>query len=316
MPDVSGRVDRSKIKIGIFAAVTAVVAFAFGYALNGLLGGTIALPVVAVLAGVFVLFGILQAACVKGQLVYAGVLGIETIAFFAPLVGHFSQGVLLAGVACYVLLLSGGRRTQAAAANDLKVSITRMSRAGIPAMATGIALFIAALYVSPLVGVEWKVTEKTVASITGPTEFALRRVVPDFSLAMSVGEVIDVVGNSGLVAGLGELPAEARAALLQQSRGAILAQVSEAVGVPVTAGTSVRRVLTVLLSDWAGRVPEEWHTLIIVLYGILLFSAIKGFGFLLGYPVQLAAWGLYQLLIAAGFFHVASESASKESIVL
>lgn len=316
MSDVSGGVDRSKIKIGVFAAVNTVVAFAFGYALNGLLGGTVSLPLVAALAAVFVLLAVVQAACVKGQLIYAGVLGIETAAFFAPLLGHFSQGILLAGVACYVLLLSGGRRTQAAAANDLKVSIIRMSRAGIPAMATGLSLFIAALFASPLIGVEWKVTEKTVASITGPTEFALRRVMPDFSLAMSVGEVIDVVGNSGLVAGLGELPAESRAALLQQSRGAILAQVSEAVGVPVTAGTSVRRVLTVLLSDWAGRVPEEWHTLIILLYGILLFSAIKGFGFLLGYPVQLVAWGLYELLLGAGFFYVASESASKESIVL
>lgn len=316
MSDIAAGVDRSKIKIGILAAVTAVVAFAFGYALNGLLGGTILLPVVAALASVFVLLGILQAACVKGQLIYAGVLGIETIAFFAPLAGRFSQGILLAAVACYALLLTGGRRAQTSAANDLKISILRMSRVAIPTVATGIALFIAALYAAPLIGVEWKVTEKTIASITGPTEFALRRVVPDFSLAMSVGEVIDAVGNSGLVAGLGELPAEARAALLAQSRGAILAQVSEAVGVPVTAGTSVRRVLTVLLSDWAGRIPEEWHTLIILLYGILLFSAIKGFAFLLGYPVQWAAWGLYELLLAAGFIHVASESVSKESIVL
>lgn len=309
-------VDRSKIKIGVLAAVTALGAFAFGYALNGLLGGTVSLPLVAALAALFVLLAIVQAACVKGQLIYAGVLGIETVALFAPLVGHFSQGVLLAGVTCYALLLTGGRRAQTAAANDLKVSIIRMSRAGIPAMATALSLFIAALFASPLIGVEWKVTEETVASIVGPTEFALRRIVPDFSLAMSVGEVIDAVGNSGLVAGLGELPAESRAALLQQSRGAILAQVSEAVGVPVTAGTSVRRVLTVLLSDWAGRVPEEWHTLIILLYGILLFSAIKGFGFLLGYPVQLGAWGLYELLLGAGFFHVVSESASKETVVM
>lgn len=316
MSETVAAVDRSKIKIGILAAVTVVAAFVFGYALDGLLDGAPWLAVVAALAVVFVLFNILQAACVKGQLVYAGVLGVETAAFFAPLAGRFSQGVLLAAVACYVLLLTGGRRAQTSAANDLKISVLRMSRAAIPAMATGIALFVAALYSAPLIGVEWKVTEKTVAGIAGPAEFALRRVVPDFSLAMSVGEVVDAVGNSGLVAGLGELPAEARAALLKESRGAILAQVSDAVGVPVTAGTSVGRVLTVLLSDWAGRIPEEWHTLLILLYGVLLFSAIKGFGFLLGYPVQWAAWGVYELLLAAGFLYVALEPKSKESIVL
>lgn len=316
MRDITGEVARSKIKIGILVASGAVAAFAFGDALDRLLAGTISLLLVAALAAVFILLAIMQAVCVKGQLIYAWTLGIVTGAFFAPLLGHFSQGVLFAGVACYILLFSGGRRAQEAAENDVKVSIVRMSRAGIPAMATGISLFVATLYVAPLIGVEWKVTEKTVASIVGPAEFVLRRIVPDFSLAMSVGEVIDAVGNSGFVAGLGELPVEARTALLQQSRGAILAQVSNAVGFPVSANTTVRRILTVVIGDFANRVPEEWHTFAILLYGILLFFAIKGFGFFLSYPIQFIAWGMYQLLIGAGFIRVVSEQVSKESILL
>ncbi|MDO8585387.1 MAG: hypothetical protein Q7R85_04730 [bacterium] len=314
--EVAAGVDRSKIKIGVLAGVGALAAFVFGYALNAMLGGSPMLLGVLGAAAVFMLCDVLEASFIKGGVVYAAVLAVQTTAFLAPLVGHFSQGTLVGAMLMYGLLFVAGRRAQTAAANDLKISILRMSRAATPGTITALSLFVAVLIAAPLIGIEWRVTESTVASIAGSTDIVLRRIVPDFSLAMPVGEVIDAVGSSGLVPGLGELSAEARAALLAESRGAILAQISDAVGTTVTARTTVSKVLATLLGQWASRVPEEWHTVVIVIYGLLLFFTIKSFGFLVAYPVQWAAWGLYQLLLGAGFLRVASEPTSKETIVL
>lgn len=309
-------VDRSKIKIGILAGVGAVASFAFGYALNALLSGSPVMLGVVALTAVCILLYILEACVIKGFSIYAAVLAVQTVVFLAPLLRYFSQGTLVASVLMYALLLLAGKRAQESAANNLKISIGRMSRAALPGMIAGVSLFVAALYTAPLVGVPWRVTEKTVASIAGPTDLVLRRVVPDFSLEMPVSAVIDAVGNSGLVPGLNELPAEARAELLAQSRGAILEQISSAVGAQISARTTVSRVLALLLQQGADKVPQEWHTVVIAIYGLLLFLTIKSFGFLVGYPVQWAAWGLYQLLLGAGFLHIASEPTSKETIVL
>ncbi|GEM_PF-4119235 len=315
-PEVAAGVDRSKIKIGVLAALGALAAFAFGYALNAMIAGSPMLLGVLGAAAVFMLIDVLESSFIKGGTVYAAVLAVQTLAFIVPLYSHFSQGTLLGAVLMYVLLLLAGRRAQESSANDLKVSISRMSRAALPGIIAALSLFAAVLYTVPLVGVPWRVTEKTIASIAGPTDLVLRRFVPNFSLNMSVGEVVDAIGNSGLVPGLGELSPEARAGLLAQSRGAILEQISSAVGAPIAARTTVSKVLALLFGQWASRVPEEWHTLVIVIYGLLFFFTIKSFGFLVSYPVQWAAWGLYQLLLGAGFLHVVSEPTSKETIVL
>lgn len=316
MSETATGVDRSKLKVGICAGLFGASALWLGYAIAAAVGGTatMTMPIVAALP--FFVFAVLAAAFIKGPMVYGEVLFGATLLVVAPLYKSFSTALFFGALLAYGMLLAGGRRGQTEAANRLRISIGRITRETLPLAISGIALLGTVLYAQPLLGHELRVSEHTIQSVVAPSEFILKRFVSGFSLSMSVGSFVDAIGNSGAIPGLGSLPAAQRNELLAQSRGPLLAQLSDMLGVAVRERETVEQVFAAALDKLVRGIPREWGNFIVIALAFTVFLTLKGIGFLLVYPIQFFVWVIYELLLATGFARVVLEQKSKETIVL
>ncbi|MBI3114466.1 MAG: hypothetical protein HYZ07_00725 [Candidatus Harrisonbacteria bacterium] len=308
MSDIAAGVDRSKLKISIIASVLGAAGVWLGFSLRALLAGSGSAVAAALAAVVFAAMLALLSAFVKSAFVYGIVLLGVTALLMAPLYRSYTVPLLVTAVVAYLFMLAGGRRGQASAANDMKMSAARITRAMFPLAFSGIAVIIAVLHVQPLLNEDFRVTKLGVLRTFAPAEFILRRFIGEFSLSMPVGKLIDMVANSGA--------SGARSGLPQEARGAIVGQLGGALGVPIGERSSVADVLVEVLDREVRKVPATWHTAIVAAFGALLFFTVKGIGFFAYYPVALLVWGLYELALATGFARVVLEQKSKETIVL
>lgn len=310
-----------KIKIVIIAAVTAAVGFVMSRAMIAVAAQANLYDALWLLgASVFFLTLLsLQAVAIASRKILAFALVAESLVVVVSFMGEASFVGVVISVMAAIVFIASGLRGQKDAQASVKIYFGKIIRVVAPLAVTAIALLFSYAYTMNVVSPDLNISEKGFNALLSPLGSALRKFIPEFELTMTFNKLMEAV----ILSDLPQLPAELRAApreaklqLLNESRGEVLRFVSEKLGVTARGADQVSEVLYRAANNKLSVIPEKWRQILPVGFGVLVFLTVRGLAFIINYLTMLLGWLLYRLLLAVGFFHVVSEQASKESVVL
>ena len=137
---------------------------------------------------------------------------------------------------------------------------------------------------------------------------------------MTVGDFVKSAATGKISGFLGAVPQEFRSQIETQVSSQVLDELvgglSNQLGIAISKGDSISEVAQRAINSKLSKIPETSRTPILFGFGLLVFLTVKGLGSLYTYAVRLIAWLLYKLLLAVGFFKIATESVNRETVTV
>lgn len=297
--------EKQTLKIIGFAAVSSVVGALFGYFFSGSLqSGNIIWPIV--FGVLFLALLLLQSLFVKSGKILALAVLAESLSVAAFAVKEYSAWSALFVGAFFALLWISASRGKKSEAHSLGIDMGRFSRSVLPLAITALSLLITFVYMSGMVGKEFSVSKSSLASMLKPSEYILKGFIPGFSLDMRMSDFAIAA------AGLSGIPKEIAVA----GQAQLLAVIADAVGISVRGSDTFLDTAHRALSAQIVKIPENLRTPILLVFGFLVFLAVRGLGILLFYPTHFLTYALYKILLVAGFLRIETVDVKKEALAI
>ena len=267
------------VKSIILAAISAGLAFIFGYVLNiNLTVGGSGLTFIVVIAAILYLAAVaLRVILVGNRWLLLAAAGTETIFLLAALYRHFSLALIVAILAVLAFLAAASSYGKTSLENVFKIRFWRLALPVISRAATGLAVLVAVLYVGTLNFQDPVSVKKFIAGIVQP-------VVPlaqELANSLIPAPVQSITGVNKLIS------AAALTDLIYQS--------------------TFRQFINL---------PPLYKNLGLAGVGLLVFLTLKGFLFIINYATAFLGQLIFKILKTAGFFVIETENMPKETIVL
>lgn len=325
--------DRSAVKALILGLAGAGLSVVTAYAaqlffataeMRFLVGGLVAgffFLVVLILEGFFV----------KSALLLKTIAVLQGMAPLALFVGRLypSPSIpLIAGAVLAAAFLAGGVGHGAhVLKNSMKVRFVAVARAFLPKLLTGVLLFATVLfYVNYFAwgGFSESLGRKFTGQLLKASEPAVAVVWSGVRLDQTVGELLSrvaerqlrsapVEGTDGI--SFSRLPPEFQKRAVHDTAEALRGLLSERVG-PLANDEKVTDAAYRIAATYVARVSPGTQAVAGVVFALAFFLSLKGFFSLFLWLVAFAAYLFFKLLVAVGFAHVATESVTREFVIL
>ena len=311
--------DISILKVATLAVLTVFSALFFGWELRAFFDGAGDWIMFAASSCVFLALFLLQVFFVKNLNRRIFILFLESVAIFAFFYDFFSQA-LLAGLAAVFLLLiwanAGGVNDLK---NTLKINFFRIGRAALPKASNALIVAACAVYYVYMSGTGgFFLSEKALGEILAPTSGMIAYFIPGFDINSPIDKIVtdfslkSVEGDPRFAA----LPQEVRRRLTSEASGQLLVQISDFLGVKISGGEKLDSLLyRAMENGYAGLSPEN-RTIVVWSVILLLALTLKGFAIFAVWGAEIAAFLVYEVLLALGAFIIVLESRSREIVIL
>ncbi|MFA5052583.1 MAG: hypothetical protein WC565_00775 [Parcubacteria group bacterium] len=310
--------DYSPIKVFAVIAVTAAFAFLFGYALFAWSFFS------AIVTGiVFASFITLVPVLVKARKFLFLVSLFSSVLLALPLFifGRipFIPIIILAAVSV-IILTEGIWRGKRELDNSLRVSFTKFSGKVLARAFTIIALAIAVSY-----GWNFKAedlfSERFVRGMISVSSPVIGYYAPGFTLNMSFRDFLTISARQSLArpdaVEFALMPEGQKERLIDQKIADYETMLRDDIGLNIDLDASFeenfRNAATDKFQDVIETIPSNYLALIAT---IIIFTAVRGAFWLLGWLVALLSFLIYQLILAIKFAEVYFEPKSKEVVLL
>lgn len=233
----------------------------------------------------------------------------------------------------FVFVLAAFQQGRATLANSIQIKFFTVARPVTPKLVTGALVGVSLVFYLQCVTLGGAcVTNASKAMVDQALDVAkpivnlwipntsADQTVNEFFRQFAVAEITSVSLGSrdtpvNLTGKVSEIPVEVRDQLITKFAGDIRTSVEQQVG-PLDSTARVRDEVFRLITNYAKGLSDAAKTLASVAVAILLFFTLKGLGFLVYWLINLIAFLVYKLLIAANFATVQYETRNREFVIL
>ncbi len=264
----------------------------------------------------FLSFVLLQVFFVKSIKVQSMLVLAEALVIASPFVFYWSGFFLLAVGLLILFMMNGLRSGMKEMDNEMTIRFRMIERKTLPAIITGISLFISIIYLAVNGTGASFLSKDAFAVMLKPVDpIAQALLMPDFSVNMTMAQLAQSVAVRQLGAAFTSLTPD----LQNQAIEAILTQLrgqAATYGVSFTDSETFGDVLYSYFVRQFDQIPNQYRSLIPYVILLLTFITVKSLGALLRWLIIPLAYALYQFMLATGFARVSLESRSRQIIVM
>lgn len=284
----------------------------------------------------FLVMNILNTFFIKRFSIIAGIALLETglpVLLFLSRIKTEAWPLIIGFSLFFIFVLAGINRGRSHLGNSIKIKFFATTKMVTAKLVTGVLIGVSVVFYMQCFSVGGACVEgfgrevlnqalnlsKPIVNIWIPN-ISADQSVSDFFKQFAISEIGRVQYNGGLTSinpknGISEIPLEAREKIVTQFSGELQKTVEQKTG-PLNAKASVRNEVFRLIANYLGKLPDAMQTLVSVGMAILLFFSLKGIAFLFYWFVDLIAFLVYKLLIAADFAVVTYETRNREFVIL
>ncbi|MBU6141992.1 hypothetical protein KGO95_02645 [Patescibacteria group bacterium] len=259
---------------------------------------------------------LLQVFFVKSMKVQSILVLLEALVIASPFVFYWSGLFLLALALLILFMMNGLRSGMKEMDNEMAVRFKMIERKTLPAIITGLSLFISIIYLAINGTGASFLSKDAFAVMMKPVDpIAQSLLMPGFSVNMTMTELAQAVAvrqlGTTFTSLTPDLQSQALEAILTQLRGQ-----AATYGVSFTDSETVSDVLYSYFVRQFNQIPNQYRSLLPYVILILTFITVKSLGALLRWLIIPLAYALYQFLLATGFARISLESRSRQIITL
>lgn len=285
----------------------------------------------------FLVMNILNAFFIKRLSILIGIAFLETclpILFFLDRVKTEMWPLIIGLLLFFVFVIAGIQQGRMYLKNSVRVKFFSITKMITPKLVTGALIGVSVVFYMQCFSTggacvnglgrellnQSLSASKPIVNIWVPN-ISPDQTINDFFRQFALSEMARVQSEGGLSSainlktGISELPFDVRERIVNQFSGEIRKTVEQKTG-PLNSKVSVRDEVFRLISDYVGKFSDATKSLISIGLAILFFFTLKGFAFLLYWFVDLIAFLIYKLLIAANFAAVNYEMQNREFVIL
>lgn len=307
--------NTNQLKNYLFAGALLVMGVVYGYFFNSVLsGGAIGYPLV--FAALFTASMLMSAILIKDKKILSLAFAASFIGVSLMSIRVFSIQYIIAIFVSLIVLIFAGLRAGKIAESSLKFDLGKIARAFVPLAVTSLAILASVIYTSSFISTEFIISDESFRGLVTPFEYLAKGYIPNFSLDMTVPEVIRATIDAHPPAELKGVSKDAKDKFLRESEGQMISAISATLQVSVSREDSVLGALNRAANSNVKKIPDDFRIAALIAFGFLIFLSIKGFGFIFYFPVLFLAWLIYRSLLAAGFARVIEEDAKREILTI
>jgi hypothetical protein len=298
----------------IFDLLGVLSALGMGYAYSRYLVGQVGLGVLFLVLTVFAAISVLQMFLTKRLSRRFFVLILEAMAMSVFFSSYGLWVLLLAVVSIVLFILWGDALSHSELENRLGIQFFKVARPTLQKMTTAITLALVILYLPQLSQTRTIISVESFKSFFDDINGAVNNFYPEINLTSSVNDLAKSIAEQELqnAAAFSNLSPADKQIVLKQTTDQIVYNIGEQLGITVfgseTPSDLFYKFVNGTLNKWRD-VSEYWF---VIGWAIAIFIILRGFGAIFYWVVGLIAFLLYQILLAAGFMHIAGETRMHE----
>ncbi|MEK7192131.1 MAG: hypothetical protein AAB646_01280 [Patescibacteria group bacterium] len=303
---------RNKL-IALFGA-SALSALLFGFAFKAFIqnNGLIFWILAGFSAILFLAIAVIVALLVKRPIFGFSVMAVDMAAMLIIFYEHFSLALLISFFVSAALLMFGYSRGQQDLKNNLNLRFIKTAESVLGPASSALAIFAILLYISMINLKDPTAAKQNLEIIAKPSETFVRPYIPNFSLQNSLNQIAAKL----LPKELASAPQELKNQFIQESS----IRLSEIVGNFTNLSVkSSDRVIDIIYKATIGRLlnlPALQQNLVLFAAGVFLFLLIRFALIFVNWISIGLAFGIYKILLAAGFCKIILQNQPKNVIVL
>ena len=331
-------VDFSILKISLLALFSVGASMAMVYELNEFISSLqyifLWLGVLALL--MFLVVNILNVFFIKHRSILYSLALVETalpILLFMSRIRAELWPLVIAFSLFFVFVVAGLRQGKAYLENSIKIRFFAITKLVTPRLVTGVLIGVSIVFYMQCFslggtcaeGVGREFVKQTlnasqpIVNLWVPS-VSPNQTVADFFHQFAVAEVnstsfrmnsAPIITNNGI----SEIPVKVKDQIIDSFSAQLRKTVEDKVG-PLNPKESVLNEVYRVIVQYLSGFSEMMKKLMSVGVAVLLFFLLKGFGFLVYWFVDLVAFLIYKLLIAANFATVNYETRNREFVIL
>jgi len=269
--------------------------------------------------GAFLLLAViltLEALVGEGLLRRIGIVLCEVVAFLLPFYAFDARILAAAGVLAFIFFLAGYVQCRRELDHSTTIRFFRSTH-GVVAKAVTAALFVAIILYTPMAtGGMVFLSESAFNGVFTWAAGLANNFYPTLSLTGSFDDFARSVARGGLTsnAAFEALPPAEQDAAVAAAASQVESNLAKSFDMTVSSTTPtsdvVYNIITYTLQGWRAHFAV-WFT---VGWEITLFLVLRCIGIFAIWIGQFVTMIVYELLLAAGFIHIAEESQTKEVI--
>lgn len=313
--------DTSSGKIWTLAILGVLSSLSLGYFLKSFFDtdGFSRLVSMLLIALAFILIFLFQAIFIKSKNIILWIIAAESLTLVSFFIKEGSALLISAWLAALILLYSAANQGRKTLNNQLKIKFTEISKKVIPGAITALAVFASIIYVGSINSGHQIISQSQLKKFLTPAEPIIKNmVVKDFSLNMTVGQIIESLALSKLdpvqKTIISKSPA-AKKMLINQALESLKPQ-AEKIGLELNSSKTIIETLSDFINQKFAQLPTKTKTLVFIGLGFLIFLTIKTTAALIHWLIYFIAYIIYEILIVSGFIRISLQSQSKEIFLL
>jgi hypothetical protein len=285
----------------------------------------------------FLVLNILNTFFIKRFTILASIILLETVlptVFFFDRIKTEVWPLAIGFSLFFIFVLAGARQGKSHLANSIKVKFFSITKLVTPKLVTGALVGVSIVFYMQcfslggacVEGMGKELLNQTLSASKPIINIWIPNISPDqtineFFKQFALSEMARVQSEGGLTSainlksGISDLPIEVRNQIINKFAGEIRNTVEQKTGA-LNTKESVRNEVFRLISAYIGTFSDAAKSLISISLAVLFFFSLKGFGFLLYWLIDLIAFLVYKLLIAANFAAVNYETRNREFVIL
>ena len=318
--------DQSIWKVYTLGVCTVLLALGFSVSLNLFIArGSAGYFFFAVGAGLFfIAFFLLSAILIKSPFINYGIIASEALALFIGSYSTFSLAAFFGALVALFLFLFAYYVAMREMESLLKIRFWRISKAVVPKVILGVALFISLVSYGKLGAADWTaseysfISEKVFETVLTPAVPFAQKMVPEFDLRTALGDMIDRIAEREVAndARLAILSPSLRSDVSKATAAELRKQIEDYVGSPMDWNRSVVASLReAVLARLSGASPQA-KSRIPAGIAVIVFLVIMSFTGIIRYLATFIAFLIYEMCMALGFSVLLLETRSREIIIL
>lgn len=266
--------------------------------------------------GVFAVFSVLGSLLTKNYGHRVLVIALEAVGFILPFLGLAPDILGISFGVMFILLFWGENLSRADAENSVEIRFFRIIKRPLSKILSALALVGVILYLPAWSQSSALISRASFDSIFGLTTKVVAGLYPEYQFGSNLGAFAQSIAQGQLEkdAQFNLLPPAIRTKVLDDASGKLLDSFSQAAGIQLNPQDTFAAVAYDFLNKSLRDLRTKFGTTFIVFWALVVFLTVRGLSALLGYPIALLAYLLYQIMISMRIIKVTTENKPHEIV--